>query len=134
MSVNAWYPSGLAAVLSGDVDVLVDTIKVALVSATYVYSSAHDFYNDVTGVVGTPVALAGKAVSGGELSADDTVFVAVGSGSTVTGLVVYRDSGVAGTSALLGYICRQADTVPISRATTGGDITIAWPAGRVLKI
>ncbi len=135
MSVNVVYPTGLAAILSADVDVLVDTIKVALISSSYTYSAAHDFYNDVsTYVIGTPATLGTKAVSGGEFTAANSTFTAVLTGSTVAGLVVYKDTGNAATSQLLAYICRKADSVPIVVATTGGDITVAWPSGRVFKV
>jgi citrate lyase alpha subunit len=132
---NAWYPTGLAAVFKADVDILVDTIKAALVDDTYTYSAAHDFYNDVSAyVLDTPVALSGRSVTAGEFFADDVTFTAVAAGDTVGGVVIYKDTGVAGTSALLGFAGRQADSVPIARDTTGGDITLTWPSGRVLKI
>lgn len=134
-AVNAMYPTGLDAILSADVDVLVDTIKVALISSSYTYSSAHDFYNDVSAyVIGTPATLGTKAVASGAFTAATTTFSSVLTGSTVAGLVVYKDTGVSSTSQLLAYICRRSDSVPISVATTGGNIVITWPSGRVFRI
>lgn len=135
MSTNTWYPTGLAAVLSGDVDVLADTIKVALIDDTYTYSASHDFYDDVSAkVLGTPQTLGTKTVSGGNFSAANATFTAVTAGDTVAGFVVYKDTGTPGTSQLLGYVANRSDSVPIDIDTSGGNITLAWPSGVVLKI
>ena len=60
---NAIYPLYKQALLdaSSNVDVNDGTVKVALVdTGTYTYSAAHDFYDDVSGVVGTPQTRAGR--------------------------------------------------------------------------
>jgi hypothetical protein len=125
---NALYATGKKAILDGDVDLLVDTIKAALVDNTYAQNlTTDDFYSDISAhVVGTPQTLAGKSTTGGVLDADDVTFSAVASGSTLEAVVLYKDTGVAGTSQLIGYI----DTITgFPLATNGGDITIAWNPG-----
>ena len=68
---NAIYPIYKAALLGGLANIDMDggTVKAALVdTGTYTYSAAHDFYNDVSGVVGTPQTIANTSVTGGRSS------------------------------------------------------------------
>ena len=125
---NALYTAAKEAILSGDIDLLVDTIKVALVDNTYAQNLATDnFYDDISAyVVGTPQTLASKAVTGGAFDAADITYTAVTAGDTCEAVVIYKDTGVAGTSALIAYI----DTITgFPLATNGGDITIQWDSG-----
>jgi hypothetical protein len=131
---NAVYPTGLAAILSGDVDIPVDTIKVALVTSTYVYSSAHDFYNDISGVVGTDQTLGTKTVTDGYVGAANSTWTAVPAGSTVTGIVCYKSTGVSSTSQLLAYIDTRGDGAALAVVTDGGNITMTWANGKVFRI
>lgn len=131
---NAVYPLGLEGILSGAVDLTTHTIKAALVTSTYVYSAAHDFYNDVSGVVGTDQTLGTKTVTSGQFGAANSTWTAVAAGSTVRGIVIYRGTGVAATSRLLAFIDTRADGAPLSVATDGGNITITWAGGKVFRI
>jgi hypothetical protein len=50
----------------------------------------------------------------------------VTAGDTLEGVVIYKDTGVAGTSPLLMYI----DTITgFPLATNGGDIIVQWDNG-----
>lgn len=129
------YPTGLDAILSGDVDLLVDTIKAVLVTDGYVYSATHDFLDDV----GAPdristATLSGKSVASGVFYAADTTWTAPPSGDTVAAIVIYRDSGLATSSQLLAYIERKADTSSIDVDTNDANITAAWVGGKVFRI
>jgi hypothetical protein len=131
---NVVYPGALEAFLSAQINLTTHTIKAALVTSTYVYSSAHDFYNDVSGVVGTDQTLGTKTVTSGQFGAANSTWTAVAAGSTVRGIVIYRDTGVASTSRLLAFIDTRADGAPLSIATDGGNITITWAGGLVFRI
>ena len=49
--MSSFYSSGLKAFLDGDIDLLVDDIRVILVdNADYTFSAAHDFLSDVAGI------------------------------------------------------------------------------------
>ena len=49
---NAIYPAAKDSFLKGEIDLIDDTIKIALVdTGTYTYNAAHDFYNDLSGVM-----------------------------------------------------------------------------------
>lgn len=125
---NALYAKGKEHLLKGDLALLTGTVKAALVKNTYPQDLAVDeFYTAISAyVLGVPQALAGKSVTGGVFDANDPTFAAVAAGDTSEAIVIYLDTGVAGTSILLAYI----DTItgfPI--ATNGGDITVAWDNG-----
>ena len=125
---NALYAKGKEKILSGAINFSADTIKVALVRNTYPQNLAADeFYTDISAyVVGTPQTLGTKTITAGVFDAADAVFSTVAAGDTLEGVVIYKDSGVAGTSPLLVYV----DTIiGFPLATNGGDITIAWDNG-----
>lgn len=125
---NAFYAKGAEKILSGSVALLTDTIKIALVKNTYGQNLTTDeFYTSISAfVVGTPQTLGSKSVTGGKLDAADPTFTAVTAGDTIEALVVYKDTGVAGTSPLLMYL----DAVTgFPLATNGGDITPQFDNG-----
>lgn len=126
---NAVYPKAKESFLSQNpsIDMDTDTIKVAMVTSAYVYSSAHQYYSSVSGVVGTPAALASRTVTNGVFDAADVTFTSVASGSTVAALVIYKDTGSAATSPLVAFIDTASSGLPVS--TNGGDITITWDNG-----
>lgn len=133
---NTVYATAKKAFLDADIDCLVDTIKVQLVDADYVFSAAHDFYNDVPAGarIGTAGALASKTTTAGVLDGADQVFTAVTAGDTVTGVILYKDTGTEATSALIAYFDTKADASPISVATNGGNITVVWSASGIVQI
>ena len=125
---NALYGKGKEKMLSAAINFLTDTPKVALVENTYPQSlTADEFYSDIsTYVLGTPQTLGTKSVTLGVFDAADVTYTAVTTGDTSEGVVIYKDTGVAGTSPLLAYI----DTITgFPLATNGGDITVQWDAG-----
>jgi hypothetical protein len=126
---NQLYPKGKQKLLEGSVFALgSDTIKAALVTTAYTATFATDeFYSTISAyVIGTPQTLGTKTLTLGVFDAADTTFSAVAAGSTALGVVIYKDTGVAGTSPLLAYI----DTITgFPLATNGGDIQIVWDSG-----
>jgi len=124
---NLIYPKGKENFLNGEIDLSDDTIKVALVdTGTYTYSAADDFYDDVSGVLGTPATLASKTVTSGVFDAADTTFTTPAAGTTIEALVLYKDTGSAGTSPLIAYL-DTATGLPFT--SNGADVTIVWDSG-----
>jgi hypothetical protein len=125
---NRWYAKGAEKQMQAQINLLTDTLKVAAVKNTYVENmDADEFFSDVSAhVVGTPQTLTGKSIAGGKLDANDPVFTAVAAGDTVECLVIYKDTGVAGTSPLLMRL-DQVTSLPF--ATSGGDIDPKWDNG-----
>jgi hypothetical protein len=111
-----------------------DPLSIALVDSSYVFDATDDFFDDVTGQLGSTAALTSVSVSGGDLLADDGVVSGVGMGDIVKGIVVFNDSGSPATSPLLGFIDRNADTTPISLTGNGTDINVPWPDGIVATL
>lgn len=125
---NALYGLGKEKILSGAIDFVSDTIKVALVKNTYPQNLATDeFYSDISAyVLGTPQTIGSKSITLGVLDGGDVTYTAVTAGDTSEGVVIYKDTGVAGTSPLLMYI----DTITgFPLATNGGDIVVQWDNG-----
>lgn len=131
---NAIYPPYKQALLDADVnvDLIAGTVKVALVdTGTYTYNAAHDFLDDLTGVVGTAQTIGTKTVTNGTFDGDNVTFTAV-SGATVEALVIYIDTGVSTTSRLVAYIDTGQTGLPVT--PNGGDITITWNASGIFTI
>lgn len=125
---NALYPKAKESLLSQNpsIDLDTDTIKAVLVTSAYVYSAAHQYHSELAGVVATSAGLAGKSIALGVFDADNLTFSAVGSGSTVAAIVLFKDTGVSATSPLIAYL-DTGSNLPIP--TNGGDIVIAWSDG-----
>jgi len=125
---NALYGKGKEKLLTAAVNFSSETIKAALVSTAYSPNlSTDEFYTTISPhVLGTPQTLGTKSILLGVFDAADSLFEAVLAGSTVKAVVLYKDSGLAGTSPLLTYI----DTITgFPLATNGGDIQIVWDSG-----
>lgn len=125
---NALYSKGKQKILSGDIDFSTDSILAALVKNTYsVNLSTHEFLTDIsTYVLNSAQTLSSKSVTNGVFDAADITYTAVTAGDTALAVVLYKNTGVAGTSPLLAYI----DTITgFPLATNGGDITIQWDNG-----
>ena len=140
MAVTAkWY--GLAG--SGQwgntaarrVDWTADTIKVTLHTATYTPDQdAHDFHADLTNEVANGSGYTTGGVTLGSttvtfdtgsntvrLDAADAAWTFSGS-KTMRYAVIWKDTGVSGTSPLMGYVDFGADE------TSSGTFTIQWDA------
>ena len=123
---NTSYPKGAQKLLGAAVNLLTDTIKVALVPSAYTFSTAHEFLSDLGTRVGTDQTLTNKSVTGGVLDADDPDFGALAPGNTVKAFVIYKDTGNTSTSPLLFYF----DTaVGLPFSTNGGGLVIPWDNG-----
>lgn len=137
---NAIYPlfkqaliTNGSANISLDQDDTTNGPFVALVdTGTYTYSAAHDFYNDLSGVVGTDQRIATPTVTNGTFDGDNVTFSAV-SGSSVEALVIYRKNGGANTTwRLVTYLDTDVTNLPIT--PNGGDISIAWNASGIFAL
>lgn len=131
---NAVYPKWKEAIQQATANSsLAGTVKVALVdTGVYTYSAAHEFYSSVSSaVVGTPQTLGSKTFTDGVFDAADATVPAV-TGNTVEALVIYVDTGVAGTSRLYAYIDTGVTNLPVT--PNGGDITINWNASGIIAL
>jgi len=109
------------------------TVKVALIdTATYTYSAAHQFYSSASAAaVGTPQTIGSKTFTNGVFDGADVTFTAV-TGNSVEALILYVDTGVAGTSPLVAYIDTSVTGLPVT--PNGGNITITWNASGIFAL
>jgi len=126
---NALYDLGRQGFLDGSIDWDTDDVRAILVDtgAYTVNLSTHQFLSDVPAGARIAVsgALASKTVAAGVADAADVTFTAV-SGATVEAIVIYKHTGVEGTSRLIAYI-DTATGLPVT--PNGGDINLVWDSG-----
>jgi hypothetical protein len=117
-----------------------DTLKVALVTSSYTPNfDTHDFFDDITSeVTGTGYTAGGATLGSQTCTLDTTDDELVFDGadttwpsSTITarGAVIYKSTGVAGTSPLIAYIDFTTD-----RVSDGGTFQITWAAEGIINI
>lgn len=131
---NFVYTKAKEAFLGADIDLMVDTINVALVSTSYAPSAAHVFASSVSSFfVGTPQALTGKSITNGIFDADDVTFLAV-SGPTVKGYLFYKDTGSLATSPVIFWKDTAVAGLPL--VPNGGAVTITFSnaSGRIAEL
>lgn len=139
MAVTAkLYGLAVKSAFNGEIDFDTDTIKVSLHTASYVPDQdTHQYFSSVTNEVTGTGYTAGGATLGTKtvtytagtntlsLDAADTSW----SGSTITAryAVVYKSTGTAATSPLIGYVDFGTDV-----SSTAGAFTITWDATGVV--
>lgn len=132
---NALYPKWKEQLLqfTANNNLSSGTVKVALVdTGVYTYNSADQFYSTLSSaVVGTPQTIGSKTFTNGVFDGADVTFTAV-TGNSVEALVLYVDTGTAGTSPLVAYIDTSVTGLPVT--PNGGDITITWNASGIFAL
>jgi hypothetical protein len=108
-------------------------VRAALVdTGTYTYNSAHEFLTSLTGVVGTAQTIgATKSYTNGVFDGGDVIYTAV-TGATAEAIVIYIDTGTAGTSRLVAFLDTGVTNLPVT--PNGGDITVTWNASGIFAI
>ena len=136
---NAVYPKYKQSLLSADasVDLLQSTANVApyvamVDTGTYTYSSSHQFYSSLSGLVGTDQQITTPTATNGTFDGDDVTFTSV-SGASVEALVIYRKNAGANTTwRLVLYEDTSVTGLPVT--PNGGNITVTWNASGIFLI
>jgi hypothetical protein len=136
---NAIYPKWKEALLQNSADSNLDGsgttgVFVALVdTGTYTYNAAHQFYSDLSGIVGTDQEIgATKAYTNGVFDGGDLVFPSV-TGNSVEALVIYRKNAGANTTwRLVAYIDTGVTGLPVT--PNGGNINVTWNASGIFAL
>lgn len=139
---NAVYPKWKTSAMSAatntslDQNTSTDGPYCALVdTGTYTYSSSHQFYSSLSGVVGTDQRITTPTVSSvadGTFDGDDLTYTAV-TGNSVEALVIYRkNSGANTTWRLFAYIDTGVTGLPVT--PNGGNITVTWNASGIVAL
>ena len=124
---NALYSKAKEAFLNGSINMVANTITIALVdTGVYTYSASHQYRNEVSNsAVISSTTLANKTITNGVFDADDATFSSV-TGANCEALIIFADTGVQSTSRLIAYI-DSATGLPI--LPNGGDISVAFSSG-----
>ncbi len=136
---NALYPKWVEALIQASASSALNGsgttgVYAALVdTGTYTYSAAHQFYSDLSGIVGTPLEIgAAKSYTNGIFDGADVNFTAV-SGATAEALVLYvRNAGANTTWRLVAFIDTGVTGLPVT--PNGGDILVTWNASGIFKV
>jgi hypothetical protein len=136
---NALYPKWKEALLNSasnsnvDTNTSTDGVYAALVdTGTYTYSSSHQFYSSLSGVVGTDQRISTPTIVNGLFDGDDLTYTAV-TGASVEAIVLYRkNSGANTTWRLIAYIDTSVTGLPVT--PNGGNITITWNASGIFQL
>ena len=129
MATGVAYNKYKQKIMLGGIDLLNDTIKVALLANTYTPAiDTHEYFSDVSahelatagGYTAGGATLAGKTVicdtsiDKGVFDATDPEWTADGTGFTCRYAVAYKDSGDPATSPLIAYWDLGGDQNPVS--------------------
>ncbi|MGZ5545452.1 MAG: hypothetical protein ACXWIU_12320 [Limisphaerales bacterium] len=131
---NAIYPKFKEALLQASSNsALTGTVKAALVhAATHGYVSTDQFYSDISAaVVGTPQSIANHTYTNGVFSGDPVTYTSL-SGSSGDAIVLYIDTGTAGTSRLIYWIDTGQTNLPVT--PNGTNVTITWNASGIFQL
>jgi hypothetical protein len=138
---NLVYNVLKTGLITGDINLASDTLKIALVTSTYTPNiDTHLYYSDLTNEVaaGGGYTTGGKTLTGvavltdlpndrSALDADDITWAT----STITarGAIIYKDTGTPSTSKLITYIDFTTD-----KTSSGGDFTVAFDVTGILRL
>jgi hypothetical protein len=135
---NAIYPKYKEALLNNSADSALTGsgatgLYVALIdTGTYTFSSAHQFYSSLSGIVGTDQEILTPTLTNGTVDGGDVTFTAV-SGASAEALVLYRKNAGANTTwRLVAYIDTSVTGLPVT--PNSGDITITWNASGIFTL
>lgn len=135
---NAIYPRYGQSLLAADANVSlnqtgVNQVMVTLIdTGTYTYTATHQFYSDLTGIVGTAQSIDNITIVDGVINGDDVTFPSV-TGNSVEALVIFRrNSGANTTWRLVEYRDTGVTGLPVT--PNGGNITVTWNASGITNL
>jgi hypothetical protein len=132
---NALYPLWKQQLFSfaANNNMSTGNVTVALIdTGTYTYSAAHQFWSSASGsAVGTPQVIGSKTFTNGVFDGADVTFTAV-TGNSAEALIIYIDTGTAGTSPLVAFIDTGVTGLPVT--PNGGNIAVTWNATGIFAL
>lgn len=136
---NALYNPYKQSLMAGDTNLDLDTdttndgVYAALIdTGTYTFSAAHQFYSQLSGIVGTDQRIASPTITNGVFDGTDVTFPSV-TGNTAEAIVLYRRNAGANTTwRLIGFIDTGVTGLPVT--PNGGNITVTWNATGIFAL
>lgn len=133
------YNSFKRDLMKAGFDLVQSTIRVMLVTSSYVASSTHTQKGDVTNEVsGTGYTANGASLSGATVGVVTTTSRAFFTGNAVTwpsstitarGAVIYAQAGTLSQSPLIAYVNFGSD-----KTSSSGNFTINWSSDGIINI
>jgi len=129
---SQWYPKGVKHVFDGDITAGLDACdkKVALVESTHSYDVTDEIIGDVSPIAATSPILTtpGTSIASNvvKVTSDVTTFTSVPAGAACNKVVIYWESGVAGTRYVL---C--CDDLASAVTPNGNNINLTWGANGI---
>lgn len=99
----------------------------------YVYSSTHQYYTDLTGIISTPTQITSPSVAGGLFTGSSIIFVSVGGGAVVGGFVIYRPNSAANSTWRL-VLYEDTGIVGFPITPNGGNIIMTWSPSGIFQL
>ncbi len=136
---NDNYPKYKEALLSGAANTSLNAAEgntgvyaVLVDTGTYTYNASHEFYTDLSGIVGSAQEITNKSITNGLFDGDNIVVPNV-SGSTAEAIVIYRrNAGASSTWRLVLYLDSGVTGLPVT--PNGTNININWNAGGIFRL
>lgn len=136
---NALYNPYKQSLLAGDAnadldnDTVNDGVYAALVdTGTYTFSAGHQFYSQLSGIVGTDQRITTPTITNGVFDGTDVTFPSV-TGNTAEAIVLYRRNAGANTTwRLIAFIDTGVTGLPVT--PNGGNITVTWNATGIFAL
>jgi len=131
---------GITKIQDRTIDYANDTIKAMLMQNTYTHNPDNDFVSQISADEATGGTYARQTLAGKTINEDDannrcwldadniTSFGTVPVGQTLTGVVIFKDTGVAATSQLICF-----NEFSSSVVTNGGTVGANFNATGVLR-
>jgi hypothetical protein len=136
---NALYNPYKQSLMAGDTladldnDTVNDGVYAALVdTGTYTFSATHQFYSQLSGIVGTDQRITTPTITNGVFDGTDVTFPSV-TGNTAEAIVLYRrNAGANSTWRLIAFIDTGVTGLPVT--PNGGNITVTWNAQGIFAL
>lgn len=138
---NAIYPLYKQSLLKADANLdLIQTgastapyVALITTSSGYTYATTHQYYSDLTNIVGTDQQETTPAVStAGTFSGDNLTWTAV-TGTVIGAFVIYRKNAGANTTwRLVLYEDTSVTGLPVT--PNGGNILITWNVSGIFTL
>lgn len=108
---------------------------VALVdTGTYTYATSHDFYNDLSGIIGgIDKEIASSTVVGRKFDGCNVTWTAVTTPTSIEAFVIYRKNTGANTTWRL-VLFENSSVTGLPVTPNGGDISISWNASGIFDL
>ncbi len=136
---NQLYPKWKEELLKGNSNCALNSsegttgVYAALIdTGTYTYSSSHQYYSSLSGVIGTDQEILSKTLTNGVFDGTDVTHTAV-TGNSAEAIVIYRKNAGANTTwPLVAYIDTGVTGLPVT--PNGGNISTQWSGSGIFSL